>query len=77
MGFSKGCNLGAKNAKVNILLFLNSDTEIKDQGFLKMVEYLKKDEKVGILGGALKNEDGTAQASAGKFYNLFNLFLML
>lgn len=77
LGFSKGCNLGAKNASGAYLLFLNSDTEIKDQGFLKMVEYLKKDEKVGILGGALKNQDGTAQKSAGRFYNLFNLFLML
>lgn len=77
LGFSKGCNLGAKNAKGNYLLFLNSDTEIKDQGLVKMVDYLKKNEKVGILGGALKNEDGSVQPSTGKFYNLPNLFLML
>jgi hypothetical protein len=79
VGFSKGCNLGAKNANGEHLLFLNSDTEIKDQGFLKMVDYLEKNEneKVGILGGALKNADGTSQTSAGKFYNLLNLFLML
>jgi N-acetylglucosaminyl-diphospho-decaprenol L-rhamnosyltransferase len=77
LGFSKGCNLGAKSASGEYLLFLNSDTEIKDQGFLKMVDYLVKNEHVGILGGALKNEDGTAQASAGRFYNLFNLFLSM
>lgn len=77
LGFSKGCNLGAKSAKGKYLLFLNSDTQIKDQGFLKMTEYLKKNEKIGILGGKLKNEDGSAQASAGNFYNLFNLFFML
>lgn len=77
LGFSKGCNLGAKNALGEYLLFLNSDTEIKDQGFLKMLDYIKKNENVGILGGALKNENGTTQSSAGKFYNLFNLFLML
>jgi GT2 family glycosyltransferase len=77
LGFSKGCNLGAKNANGEYLLFLNSDTEIKDQGFLKMVEYLKKNEQIGILGGALKNEDGTSQPSAGKFYNLLNLFLAM
>jgi GT2 family glycosyltransferase len=77
LGFSKGCNLGAKNANGEYLLFLNSDTEIKDQGFIKMLDYLQKNENVGILGGALKNENGTSQSSAGKFYNLFNLFLML
>jgi len=75
LGFSKGCNLGAKNAKGEYLLFLNSDTEIKDQGFVKMAEYLKKNENVGVLGGALRNEDGTSQGSVGKFYNLLTLFL--
>ena len=77
LGFSKGCNLGAKNASGEYLLFLNSDTEIKDQGFVKMVDYLKKNEKVGILGGALKNENGKAQPSAGRFYNLLTLFLTM
>jgi GT2 family glycosyltransferase len=77
LGFSNGCNLGVKQANGEYLLFLNSDTEIKDQGFLRMMEYLTKNEKVGILGGALKNEDGTAQASVGKFYGLFSLFFML
>jgi GT2 family glycosyltransferase len=77
LGFSKGCNLGAKEAKGEYLLFLNSDTEIKDQGFVKMVDYLKKNEEIGILGGALKNADGTVQASAGRFYNLFILLLTM
>lgn len=77
LGFSKGCNLGEKYASGEFLLFLNSDTQIKDQGFLKMLDYLKKNEKIGILGGKLKNDDGTAQPSTGKFYNLVNLFLFL
>ena len=77
LGFSKGCNLGAKNAEGENFLFLNSDTEIKDQGFNKMVSFLKENEKIGILGGKLKNIDGTNQLSAGKFYNVFYLFLML
>lgn len=77
LGFAKGCNLGAKNSAGEYLLFLNSDTQIKDQGFLKMVNYLNDNKNIGILGGKLKNEDGTSQPSGGKFYNLFNLFLML
>lgn len=77
LGFSKGCNLGAKNALGDYLLFLNSDTEIKDQGFLKMVNFLNENKKAAILGGKLKNPDGTSQLSCGKFYTLFNLLLML
>jgi GT2 family glycosyltransferase len=77
LGFGNGCNLGAKKAQGEYLLFLNSDTEIKDQGFLRMLEFMKKNEHVGILGGRLKNPDGTNQPSCGKFYNLFYLTLTL
>ncbi len=77
LGFSKGCNLGADKAKGEYLLFLNSDTEVKDRGFLKMIEFMKGNKKIGILGAKLKFPNGSIQKSAGKFYTLFNLFLML
>ncbi len=77
LGFGKGCNLGASKAEGELLLFLNSDTEIKNQGFIKMVNYLSDNKNIGILGGKLKNADGTSQLSCGKFYSLFNLFLVL
>jgi len=77
LGFSKGCNLGAKHAKGEYLLFLNSDTQVKDKGFLKMLDFLQNDPKVGILGGRMLNSDGAIQSSSGRFYNLFNLLLVL
>lgn len=77
LGFAKGCNLGAKTAKGKYVLFLNSDTEILDKGFLGMVKFLDENPKVAILGGKLENSDGSTQPSAGKFYNLFNLLIML
>ena len=77
LGFAKACNLGAKSSNGKYLLFLNSDTEVEDKGFLSMIKYLKESPKVGILGGKLMNLDGSTQPSAGKFYNLFYLFLML
>jgi GT2 family glycosyltransferase len=76
LGFGKGCNLGAKNAKGEYILFLNSDTEVMDKGFLNMVNFMQE-KSVVVLGGKLENPDGSPQASAGKFYNLFNLFFML
>jgi GT2 family glycosyltransferase len=77
LGFGKGCNLGAKKASGKYILFLNSDTEILDKGFISMTKYLEDNPKVAILGGKLENSDSSIQASAGKFYNLFNLFLMV
>lgn len=76
-GFSKGNNIGARAARGEYLLFLNSDTEVRDNGLLGMLEFLKTHPTGGILGGGLRNSDGSLQKSAGVFYNLFNLFLML
>lgn len=77
LGFGKGCNLGAKAAKGKYLLLLNSDTEVLDRGFLSMVNFLDENAGVAILGGKLENNDGSIQRSCGKFYNLFNLLIML
>jgi N-acetylglucosaminyl-diphospho-decaprenol L-rhamnosyltransferase len=76
-GFSKGCNLGAKSSKGDILLFLNNDTEINDNRLWEMAIYLEKNEKVSILGGKLINPDGTEQQSAGKYYTIFNALMLL
>ncbi len=77
LGFAKGCNIGARESRGRYLLFLNSDTEVLDRGFLGMIKFLEENDNVTILGGKLLNKDGSAQPSCGKFYNLFNLFLML
>ncbi len=77
LGFGRGCNLGAENSKGDYILFLNSDTKVGDKGFLKMVDFLKENPKAGIIGGKLSNYDKSPQPSAGKFYNLFNFFLLI
>jgi len=77
LGFGKGCNMGAKTAKGELLLFLNNDTDVKDEGILNMANYIKDNQEVAILGGQLMNSDGTPQPSSGKFYTLFYAFLLL
>lgn len=77
VGFSKGCNRGSSHAKGNHLLFLNSDTQMLDNGLVGMLNYLEKHESVGILGGRLQNTDGSSQASAGVFYTLPRVLLLL
>lgn len=76
-GFSKGNNEGAKAANGEYFLFLNSDTEIRDDGFLRMANFMEANPRIGILGGKLLNTDGSIQKSAGSFYNLLNLLIVL
>lgn len=77
VGFSTGCNNGAKKAKGDQLLFLNNDTVIRDKGIKDMLIYMIQNKQAGIVGGQLSNSDGSPQPSVGKFYNLFNAFLFL
>src|SRR5437762_731821 len=76
VGFGSGNNVGAKQAKGKYLLFLNSDTEVLDNGFLKMTKYLDSHSKAGVLGGKMQNSDGSPQSSAGYFFNVFNTIFM-
>jgi len=77
VGFAKGCNIGVRESKGKYILFLNSDTEVLDRGFLKMVDYLDTNKKIGILGGKLLNPDYSPQPSAGKFYTMLNFLLLV
>lgn len=76
-GFGKGCNLGASRAKGEYLLFLNNDTVVKDSGILKMAKYLEVNKNIAILGGQLRNVDGSLQPSAGAFYTLLKAIMLL
>ncbi|PIR79691.1 MAG: hypothetical protein COU25_03990 [Candidatus Levybacteria bacterium CG10_big_fil_rev_8_21_14_0_10_35_13] len=77
LGFGKGNNLGAERANGEYLLFLNSDTVIEDEGFVKMTDFMENHKETGILGGKLKNLDQTLQGSAGGSYNLWNVIFLL
>lgn len=77
VGFAEGNNRGVRHAKGEYVLFLNSDTEVLDTGFTEIVEFLEKNKKAEAVGGKIYNSDGSPQPSVGKFYTLFNLFIML
>lgn len=76
-GFSKGQNIAAKIAKGKYLFFLNSDAQVKDNQLFSAVSYLETHKKVGVIGTRILSLNGIVQLSAGKFYTLFNFFIML
>jgi GT2 family glycosyltransferase len=49
LGFAKGNNLAKKEAKGEYVLFLNSDTIIKDRAIDRCLEYIQKNPKTGAL----------------------------
>lgn len=76
-GFGAGCNEGVRHARGKYVLFLNNDTVVCDNHLVDMISYLDTHEFITILGGQLKNPDGSLQASAGEFYTPFNIVLLL
>lgn len=76
-GFGTGCNVGAASAKGDLILFLNNDTEVKDAGIYAMAQYLHEHHEIAILGGQLRNTDGSLQPSSGNFYTLWYALLLL
>lgn len=76
-GFGKGCNIGAAHAKGDFLLFINNDAQVNDTKILEMIGFMKANQSVGVLGGALQDSDKSSQPSTGKFYNLPNAMLLL
>ncbi len=73
LGFGRANNLGAKKAKGEYLLFLNSDTLIFDNALNESLEILKKHPEKGAYSCRLLNADGSFQPSGGHFPNFGNL----
>lgn len=61
LGFSKACNAGAQGASGQFLLYLNPDCVLDRNAISEMLNSLKKDPTVGMVGGLLTDPDGTEQ----------------
>ena len=65
-GFSAAVNHGVAGASGDLLLLLNSDTEIEALALGAVYEAFARDPQLGIVGAALRNFDGTPQWSGGR-----------
>jgi GT2 family glycosyltransferase len=62
LGFSVACNVGARVARGQFVLFLNPDCTLEEGAVRQLLLALESDPRAGMAGGLLLNEDGTEQA---------------
>jgi GT2 family glycosyltransferase len=53
IGYGAGCNAGAKEARGEILCFLNPDTEIASESISDLLDRFDKDDKLAVIGPRL------------------------
>jgi GT2 family glycosyltransferase/nucleoside-diphosphate-sugar epimerase len=64
IGFSAGCNLGAKDAQGDVLLFLNPDSILPEDAIKALTAALDDNEEAWAAGGRLHNPDASEQKGA-------------
>lgn len=67
LGFTRGYNLGLKQAKGDFLMIANSDLELLPGSAAGMMEFLQKHPEVGMVGPKLISPDGTVQVNGQRF----------
>ncbi len=72
-GFGAGLNLGARRSDSDYILALNPDTYFETDTLGPVLEFLDREQDVGIVGLDLVNPDGTRQFSARRFYSLLDV----
>ena len=74
-GFARAQNLGLGMTEAKFYLALNPDCEFKPNSktLRKLVDFLNNNEKAGIVGPKLLNEDGSVQESCMRFTKFFDV----
>lgn len=77
VGFARANNLALKEARSDVLLFLNPDTELRPGGLSQLLAFFRTHPRAGIVGGKLLNPDGSLQPSVRRFPTALALALVL
>ena len=63
VGYSGGCNIGAKNAEGKYLIFLNNDTVVTENFISEMINAIITDKKIAICQSLLLKPNGDIDSS--------------
>lgn len=70
VGFTRGNNIGFREARGKYLLLLNPDTEVTDNAIPQLWHYMNLNPDVGITGAHTLNTDGSHQSTRRRFPTL-------
>ncbi len=73
VGFSSLVNQGIERAKGDYFFIINSDIIVKKGSVEKLLDFVKKNENVGLAGPKLINFDQSIQQSVFRFYKLITI----
>jgi GT2 family glycosyltransferase len=69
LGFSSGCNWGARFAHGRHLVFLNDDTEVAPDWLAALLDVVARDDHIGAVGSRLLSFDGFLQEAGGVLWS--------
>lgn len=74
LGFAKANNIGIKQSSGKYICLINSDIEVLEDCFSKMIAYMKQNPEVGILGPQILDVNKNIQRSTMGFPTVWNTF---
>jgi GT2 family glycosyltransferase len=69
LGFVRSCNLAAAEARGECLLFLNNDTRVRAGWLSALVETMRSNESIGLVGAKLVYPDGRLQEAGSLIWS--------
>jgi N-acetylglucosaminyl-diphospho-decaprenol L-rhamnosyltransferase len=73
-GFARACNDGWRSGRAPLVLFLNPDARLDPDSLGRLVDVLRSDDRVGVVGPRIVDFDGSLVHSQRRFLNLVSVW---